>query len=346
MAKWGEGDPRWIVEERPDARNVNNWHWTEKDVSEWSVNKLKSLLINLRIDTDSIQCCITQVETHEGEAFIHNRKGKLIFFFDWRLVLNWEARTTFDDECGQCKGKIYILNFSEEYEVSDLILEVSISKSTTYDDIIRDLISSSGKEIIQQGLSIYVSDLKNEHFSSLILPKKEDISLSREIKSNLPIYPVKDCVLSSGNKTKTVNTVDITMNVTFFCTKENLYRCLTDTQLVKAFTQGGVDKMEAEANGSFELFGGNVCGRFIDLIPNTRIVQTWRFQGSPKGHFSEVSINFLEKDDSTEANLLQKYVPEDFSDSTKENWYKYYWDPIKRTFGYGYFLVSQDYSLF
>lgn len=28
MAKWGEGDPRWIVEERPDATNVNNWHWS------------------------------------------------------------------------------------------------------------------------------------------------------------------------------------------------------------------------------------------------------------------------------------------------------------------------------
>lgn len=27
MAKWGEGDPRWIVEERADAKNVNNWHW-------------------------------------------------------------------------------------------------------------------------------------------------------------------------------------------------------------------------------------------------------------------------------------------------------------------------------
>ena len=27
MAKWGEGDPRWIVEERADAVNVNNWHW-------------------------------------------------------------------------------------------------------------------------------------------------------------------------------------------------------------------------------------------------------------------------------------------------------------------------------
>lgn len=33
MAKWGEGDPRWIVEERADAKNVNNWHWYVKTLS-------------------------------------------------------------------------------------------------------------------------------------------------------------------------------------------------------------------------------------------------------------------------------------------------------------------------
>ena len=41
MAKWGEGDPRWIVEERPDATNVNNWHWTEKNADSWSKQKLQ-----------------------------------------------------------------------------------------------------------------------------------------------------------------------------------------------------------------------------------------------------------------------------------------------------------------
>ena len=35
MAKWGEGDPRWIVEDRPDATNVNNWHWSEKNATKW-----------------------------------------------------------------------------------------------------------------------------------------------------------------------------------------------------------------------------------------------------------------------------------------------------------------------
>ncbi|KAA3472922.1 signal peptidase complex catalytic subunit SEC11A [Gossypium australe] len=27
MAKYGEGDKRWIVEERPGGANVHNWHW-------------------------------------------------------------------------------------------------------------------------------------------------------------------------------------------------------------------------------------------------------------------------------------------------------------------------------
>jgi hypothetical protein len=43
MAKWGEGDPRWIVEERADATNVNNWHWSEKNANKWSKEKLKML---------------------------------------------------------------------------------------------------------------------------------------------------------------------------------------------------------------------------------------------------------------------------------------------------------------
>ena len=29
MAKWGEGDPRWIVQEREDGTNLNDWHWFE-----------------------------------------------------------------------------------------------------------------------------------------------------------------------------------------------------------------------------------------------------------------------------------------------------------------------------
>lgn len=55
MAKWGEGDPRWIVEERADARNVNNWHWTEKNAFPWSKDKITSLFTGFTIDSDKCE---------------------------------------------------------------------------------------------------------------------------------------------------------------------------------------------------------------------------------------------------------------------------------------------------
>ena len=55
MAKWGEGDPRWIVEERPDATNVNNWHWTEKNADAWSKAKIR-VRLNKRRQFSTTTC--------------------------------------------------------------------------------------------------------------------------------------------------------------------------------------------------------------------------------------------------------------------------------------------------
>ena len=58
MARWGEGDPRWIVEERPDATNVNNWHWTEKNADAWSKAKIKVRISREHVINDFIFCVI------------------------------------------------------------------------------------------------------------------------------------------------------------------------------------------------------------------------------------------------------------------------------------------------
>ena len=68
MAKWGEGDPRWIVEERPDATNVNNWHWTEKNADGWSKKKLEQLFVNLIIEDPKVgNVVIEEMEKCEGK---------------------------------------------------------------------------------------------------------------------------------------------------------------------------------------------------------------------------------------------------------------------------------------
>lgn len=123
MAKWGEGDPRWIVEERPDGTNVNNWHWTEKNAGPWSVDRIKELFKDVPIQSDLADIQFTEVEKCDGEASANNRKGKLIFFYEWDLSIKWSGKLR--DGTKKYSGKVKIPNLSEENDVSEL----DVSKS-------------------------------------------------------------------------------------------------------------------------------------------------------------------------------------------------------------------------
>lgn len=62
------GDPRWIVEERPDATNVNNWHWKESNATGWSKDKLNELLLLLEIqDEKNLSAKIIEFERLQGK---------------------------------------------------------------------------------------------------------------------------------------------------------------------------------------------------------------------------------------------------------------------------------------
>lgn len=119
MAKWGEGDPRWIVEERPDATNVNNWHWTEKNASPWSQERIKELFNNVDVPSDIAEITIKEVDKCDGEASANNRKGKLIFFYEWALTIKWTGKLK-DGSGAEHSGTINIPNLSEENSVSEI----------------------------------------------------------------------------------------------------------------------------------------------------------------------------------------------------------------------------------
>lgn len=60
------------------------------------------------------------MEKCEGEASANNRKGKLIFFYEWNIVLKW----ILDESSESIEGKINIPNLSEENDISEV--DVSI----------------------------------------------------------------------------------------------------------------------------------------------------------------------------------------------------------------------------
>ncbi len=55
-----------------------------------------------------------------------------------------------------------------------------------------------------------------------------------------------------------------------------------DPRRVEAYTQSSA-QIESKEGGKFALFGGNVTGEFVQLVPNERIVQKWRTSTWPEG---------------------------------------------------------------
>ena len=70
MAKWGEGDPRWIVEERQDSHNVNNWHWKEVGKSSEQSGIHHSVRGSLRNLRNGLKNYI-QMQILQKQKFVH-----------------------------------------------------------------------------------------------------------------------------------------------------------------------------------------------------------------------------------------------------------------------------------
>lgn len=76
------------------------------------------MLVGLVLENNVAKCEITKIESCEGEAVANNRKGKLIFFYEWDLTLSWKGLLSGTDK--EILGSINIPNLSEENSVSEI----------------------------------------------------------------------------------------------------------------------------------------------------------------------------------------------------------------------------------
>jgi activator of HSP90 ATPase len=109
--------------------------------------------------------------------------------------------------------------------------------------------------------------------------------------------------------------------------------------MLQIFTGGEVKMTEAKRGEPFEMIDGSVSGVFVDVVPFTRIAQKWRLKSWPGGHFSDVVIEIRQSSEDTKVKVKQTGVPEREIENTKIGWRRYYFEAIKRTFGFGAALL-------
>lgn len=339
MAKWGEGDPRWIVEERPDATNVNNWHWVEKNATPWSRDRLTALLIGQSIEKGPIKVDLQEFKKIEGEATANNRKAKLIFLFEWVLEIKFSARVAGDDF--EYKGCIEIPNLSDENEADEVTINTNFDDRGSRESDIRHLLHTEGLEFIRKQLGVYIRELKEEFSKGIILPTdKPKPQVITKGKTDVDKKSFQNEVLTGSNvaskakSTGPIVTKKLDLMETFKVAPDRLFEILSDPQLVQAWTNSSVKYNFAE-NGEFALFGGNITGSFVKIVPNKEIEFKWRMKKYPEGHFARVKFILRDQNDSTDLVIEATDVPEEHYDETSNGFTRYYMQNIGRTFGCG-----------
>ncbi|KAK4172778.1 putative activator of HSP90 ATPase [Triangularia setosa] len=322
--------------------NPNNWHWVNKDVSVWSKQWFDDNLTKVEAKEGDVSAKISKVVSMDGDCDVAQRKGKVITIFDVKLTLEFTGSTADGDEVS---GTITVPEVSHELEEDEFVFDIDVHSESKEKQAVRDLVKS---KIVPQLRSQFVKlapALIAEHGKDLQHPAGLNPSSGFSTPKYHPPTGVQATKATTPatqtNAGSVVNTTTVTDNEEFRTTAEELYKTFTDPQRIAAFTRAPPKVFEgAKKGGKFELFGGNVSGEYLELGEPTKIVQSWRLDQWPAGHYSKLSIEFDQNDVDHVTVMRVEWtgVPIGQEEPTKQNWLEYYVRSIKRTFGFGTIL--------
>ncbi|KAI9244262.1 activator of Hsp90 ATPase [Helicostylum pulchrum] len=272
-----------------------------------------------------------------GDVDLNQRKGKIITIYDVVLKLEW-AGTLADGT--EITGTIHVPEIAHDTDSDDYVFEIAINDDSNAKQAI--------KEVVRKGLTPLMIKEFEKFSAAMIKENCEDVYIESD-KMGAPTPPrlattkenSSSTKFGSGTTTtaaetpaKKVNTTSLTETTEFQTSAHELYETLTDIQRAQVWTRGPV-QLSKEVGSKFEFFGGNVSGEMLELVPDKKIVQTWRLRSWPAGHFSKVTLEFDQGSDCVTLKMHQTGIPVGEEELTRTNWSGYYWRAIKGSFGFG-----------
>jgi activator of HSP90 ATPase len=124
-------------------------------------------------------------------------------------------------------------------------------------------------------------------------------------------------------KTKTIR-----QSVTFRTTAHEVYETIMDPKKHSEFT-GSQVRMGRKVGGKFSVYGGDIEGVNLELVPDQKIVQSWRYSDWPEGHYSRVVFSLKKVNRGTRLTFTQIAVPDEHYEDIAQGWRDYYWAPMK-----------------
>jgi activator of HSP90 ATPase len=109
---------------------------------------------------------------------------------------------------------------------------------------------------------------------------------------------------------------------------EDVWQALINPQIINKWG-GGPAIMSDQPDTKFELWGGDIFGKNLELIPQQQLIQAWFAGKWPQP--SEVTINLNPRDKfTTQLDLIHRNVPDEEAESIDSGWKEYYLGAIQK----------------
>ena len=90
---------------------------------------------------------------------------------------------------------------------------------------------------------------------------------------------------------------------------------------------------QARVGGKFTAWSGYIFGQHLELVPDCRIVQSWRTTEFPEDcPDSRLQVDFAPEAGGTRLTLIQSDLPAGEAERYQVGWQQFYFEPIQRHF--------------
>jgi uncharacterized protein YndB with AHSA1/START domain len=110
----------------------------------------------------------------------------------------------------------------------------------------------------------------------------------------------------------------------------DVFEALTVSETIQEWTGGETDLMNPQVDGNFSLWGGDITGKNLEIVPNQRLKQEWKLTNWKEP--SLVTIDLIQSPEGTIVEFSQTNIPDEDFESISKGWDEFYFGAIQDLF--------------
>ncbi|KAI8074754.1 activator of Hsp90 ATPase [Gongronella butleri] len=141
-------------------KNVNNWHWVDKNCMPWAKTYFKDKFEGLQVESAGHTVSITKLDECTGDVEVCQRKGKIITIYDVVLKYTWQGVAA---DGTTATGTLHYPEVAHDMDDDELQPQVTVQEEDTLRRSLRDIVKKQLAPLVSEQLVQFHKDLIHAH---------------------------------------------------------------------------------------------------------------------------------------------------------------------------------------